>query len=95
MYFGSPADGYVYLRRYSTSNNTVTNAYIGINPNSLRFEQRAMQNDWTKNTTGEMVMFVPVTKGTSYVVNYRDFSEVTESSCYFRFYYAVGSSPTD
>lgn len=92
--YTAPADGYIYLRRYSTSSNTVTNAYIQVFTDEGRFDSRAMQNDWTKDTGGEVYLFIPIRKDKSFTINYRDFSSINEDSTFTRFFYAVGSEPS-
>lgn len=93
--YTAPADGYIYLRRYAASNNTVSTAYIQVYTDEGRFDSRAMQVDWTKTSgSGELYLFIPIRKDKSFIINYRDFSSLTDSSTFTRFFYAVGSEPS-
>lgn len=92
--YTAPADGYIYIRRYASSSNTVTNAYFAIVFSSnYTVEQRAQQLNWSKATEGEINIFIPVKKDVDFKVIYRDFSATTDANR-FRFIYAVGSEPT-
>lgn len=98
--YKAPADGWIYVRRYSDSANTTTNAYLSVTNTASdgtvvnRIDSRAVQNDWTKQNSGLMEILMPVKKDQSYTLAYRDFSAVVDSSCYFRFIYSVGSEPS-
>lgn len=98
--YTASADGWIYIRRFSDSTNTTTNAYLSIeNATSdgaviSRVDSRAVQDDWDNKNNGLMEILMPVKKDQSYTLTYRDFSAVIDSSCYFRFIYAVGSEPT-
>lgn len=93
--YTAPADGYIYLRRYAASDNTVSTAYIQVYTDEGRFDSRAMQVDWAKTSgSGEVYLFIPIRKDKSFIINYRDFSSVVDSSTFTRFFYAVGSEPS-
>lgn len=98
--YTAPADGWIYIRRFSDSTNTATNAYLSVANTTSdgtvvnRIDSRAVPNDWTKQKSGLMEILIPVKKDQSYILTYRDFSAVVNDSCYFRFFYSVGSEPS-